>query len=836
MVDRKDKEEAGRMLRLLEERLVKHDENRREVQEKLQRICSKAFEEANSFEEGVSERISKAFVEAEERILGLIEELNSKEEEGGGGGGGAVLSSIMERVQEELKVELKCEIVFSESAESFADAYKIEVASVRVEDGLSSTGDETNKAEAIVSLLENHLDRTHKAMDTGLERLREICAKRRSEAEEMKKRINEKLEPLFSQEDARIRDIVKMIKEKIDSATPDELKELGRKAKVALVLNQKYSLSSTPGLLSLEECDLVTTKDVSLECIDFTERAPSSVTASFTGKGNVSLSFSFFGPEEVEILNQLSIEFCVEVEMVEKGCDEETCARAFTKPYGIGDASPISICEVFSPSTTYLLKTRVRHLESWTKWSEEAEFATPEFEESCVWKECPEDVDEKRKYSVDERSPRIATKIGDIFSKNDHCTIVGGTSLPRNTVTSWNIKILKSENDNGSNIHIGVASFDIDQNKDDNFYNCGWYLDCFDSKLYSGPPHGYRYRSCGQRKEEGEYVHTGDSVGVVMDTAKGDLSFVLNGVNLGVAYEGIPLDKPLVPCVILWFEGDSVELDISEVKENVDSSITIPSNITAKSITWDSITFTWDAVEGASFYQIEVDGSGSFESPTESIFVKKKLPPNTEHSFRVRTVRENSVSKWSDIITGRTQKESFKTSVWRECPKYVDLKKGYFVDRMNQRIASNAGSSYCTVVGGTRLPPSQATSWCIKMLHSRYNGHGIFVGVAPFDINQNCWNNFEKCGWYFYCYDSTLFSGPPHDYNGEGYGLIRKSGEYVLVGESVEVTMDTESGELSFALNGMNLGVAFEEIPLDRPLVPCVIIHHRNDSVELVIN
>ena len=49
---------------------------------------------------------------------------------------------------------------------------------------------------------------------------------------------------------------------------------------------------------------------------------------------------------------------------------------------------------------------------------------------------------------------------------------------------------------------------------------------------------------------------------VVMDTAKGELSFIVNGVNLGVAYEGIPLDKPLVPCVILYWDGDSVELII----------------------------------------------------------------------------------------------------------------------------------------------------------------------------------------------------------------------------------------------------------------------------------
>ena len=69
-------EEARRLLQLLEERLVQHDDNRKEVQERLQSICSKVTEEANSFEEKTSGVICKAFDEAEERILGLIEELN----------------------------------------------------------------------------------------------------------------------------------------------------------------------------------------------------------------------------------------------------------------------------------------------------------------------------------------------------------------------------------------------------------------------------------------------------------------------------------------------------------------------------------------------------------------------------------------------------------------------------------------------------------------------------------------------------------------------------------------------------------------------------------------
>ena len=128
----------------------------------------------------------------------------------------------------------------------------------------------------------------------------------------------------------------------------------------------------------------------------------------------------------------------------------------------------------------------------------------------------------------------------------------------------------------------------------------------------------------------------------------------MNGVNLGVAFDGIPLDKPLVPCVLLENEGDSVGLETSEVKEKVNSSIPVPSNITAKSTTWDSITLSWDAVEGASFYQIEVDGSKTWDASTTNTFTKRGLQPETEHSFRVRAVCGSEVSEWNGAMKGRT--------------------------------------------------------------------------------------------------------------------------------------------------------------------------------------
>ena len=80
-----------------------------------------------------------------------------------------------------------------------------------------------------------------------------------------------------------------------------------------------------------------------------------------------------------------------------------------------------------------------------------------------------------------------------------------------------------------------------------------------------------------------------------------------------------------------------------------------PSNVKTKSESFDSITLTWDDDLMASFYQIEVDGSRSLERVTSSSFTKRGLLPDTEHSFRIRVVKENAVSEWSNTVKERTK-------------------------------------------------------------------------------------------------------------------------------------------------------------------------------------
>ena len=172
------------------------------------------------------------------------------------------------------------------------------------------------------------------------------------------------------------------------------------------------------------------------------------------------------------------------------------------------------------------------------------------------------------------------------------------------------------------------------------------------------------------------------------------------------------------------------------MKETIlNSSIPVPSSITAKSDSWDSITLSWNAVEGASFYQIEVDESKFWDASTANKLTKRGLLPETEHSFRVRAVCGNEVS---DAVKERTQKEPEFTEfcAWKECPDNVDEYRKYSFDEKSPRIATstnNYGNCYCTVIGNTPLPQNKVTSWNIKMLNSKCdNGFGIYIGVATF--------------------------------------------------------------------------------------------------------
>ena len=335
---------------------------------------------------------------------------------------------LMERARKVLSSEPKAEIQHSGSGKGFASSYELKITSVKKERNIGPITGDDEVVESIVSQLQEHFNRIQEFKASVQDELVGICAKRRKEIEGIGERINSELEGPFTQEDARIQDVVKLVKERIGSKDPEEVKELTRKARLTLLKNQRYALKDAN---LYEDCGLRVVKEAALKSIDFEERKPRSLIPSFTEKGELSLSFAFFDEGEAEVLEEVDSPFEVEAKVWEKGHGEGT-SRTLTKELTLGSGDePICLRSTFTASTTYCLKLRIVHKGMSTQWSDEAEFTTPEFK-CCVWKECPDDVYWDKKYSVDEENPRIATMIG----YGGWCTIIGNTTLPPNKVTS----------------------------------------------------------------------------------------------------------------------------------------------------------------------------------------------------------------------------------------------------------------------------------------------------------------------------------------------------------------------------------------------------------------
>ena len=100
---------------------------------------------------------------------------------------------------------------------------------------------------------------------------------------------------------------------------------------------------------------------------------------------------------------------------------------------------------------------------------------------------------------------------------------------------------------------MGVATSDYDINLSGH-KTCGWYLNCNNSKLYSGPPFNYNGINSNLSQVNN------DEIILVMNIKKRTLIFIINNEDKGDSYTNIPIDKPLFPAVSLANIDDSVEI------------------------------------------------------------------------------------------------------------------------------------------------------------------------------------------------------------------------------------------------------------------------------------
>ncbi|GAA0086735.1 hypothetical protein UT300007_31760 [Clostridium sp. CTA-7] len=108
--------------------------------------------------------------------------------------------------------------------------------------------------------------------------------------------------------------------------------------------------------------------------------------------------------------------------------------------------------------------------------------------------------------------------------------------------------------------------------------------------------------------------------------------------------------------------------DIS--KNEVNTKLSVPTNFIAPedSITSNSINLTWDKVEGAESYEIEIDGIIQ-KNITATQYAHKNLDFDTDYSYRIRSVDKDGYSNWSEKLIVKTDLDPY-----RNVPKDMTVK------------------------------------------------------------------------------------------------------------------------------------------------------------------
>lgn len=134
-------------------------------------------------------------------------------------------------------------------------------------------------------------------------------------------------------------------------------------------------------------------------------------------------------------------------------------------------------------------------------------------------------------------------------SKLDKPETVYGKSIFLTGIHYFTVKIEQTKIP--SNLMIGVADTSLHR-KNDTYLSHGprgWGYYSYDGSSY--------HKFYG--KNYGEIYGSGDTVGVLLDLDKGELSFYLNGKSLGTAYTGI--QGPVSPGFTLYNYGDEITID-----------------------------------------------------------------------------------------------------------------------------------------------------------------------------------------------------------------------------------------------------------------------------------
>ena len=193
----------------------------------------------------------------------------------------------------------------------------------------------------------------------------------------------------------------------------------------------------------------------------------------------------------------------------------------------------------------------------------------------------------------------------------------------------------------------------------------------------------------------------------------------------------------------------------------------------------------------------------------------KFKPKNDELNFFLETIKSFGKIYYNDYS-------------FIECPLKIDENRKYMVTGDNNNILTKTtgNTEWMGTICKNELDKSiEEHKWKIKILRTTQNKY-IMIGVATSDFDILSTNQYNYCGWYYYCFNSTLYSGPPFKYRNLKTNLSNVKDEVIVI-------MNMKKRTLKYIINNEDKGDSYTDIPIDKPLFPAICLYTKDDSVEI---
>ena len=157
---------------------------------------------------------------------------------------------------------------------------------------------------------------------------------------------------------------------------------------------------------------------------------------------------------------------------------------------------------------------------------------------------------------------------------------------------------------------------------------------------------------------------------------------------------------------------------------------------------------------------------------------------------------------------------------WKVSDKRKELICELKNDSKTIKKINNDGHYNCTAIGDINLIKGKINKWKIK-----FNGHdNIFFGIIRSNVDLNGINNYQ------FGYVTNLCG-----FNKMNLGVSTIFNNYfVTTNDIIEIIVDLEKGELSYAVNNKNLGIFCDKIDKNIDYVPFVDILYANSETSLL--